>query len=378
MSIPRTPVPSSKTTRDVSEFIATHELATKAQKPKRIISTSHSIERMATDTQSISTTSVSTTTDPMNQMLVMMQKMLEQQNKTIAEERSMRMAIEKNVEEREKRMIDLLESMRVGNLSKAEISTPGLVSVNIQPTWTEESKEEGKGSIESPYTPSFVTSPPNIKIESIPPIPTSPYAHISTPISSGIPYTIPPGTNTIFIPSTPSIPRVKPPTFSGEDNEDIMGFIMDFERVININGWSRSDTLKAIEQSLRKDAAFWYSELSMSKRQDWDDIKASLIKNYIVADQTEIGSQIARCKQKHGESVKDYYSRLVRLLKQLEVFGIVSNDRKVSSFLDGILEPIRLFYRWYSKNKGPPTTLNDALEDAREVEASVIHFYLRQ
>lgn len=170
-------------------------------------------------------------------------------------------------------------------------------------------------------------------------------------------------------PKTPEAaikPKVKPSSFDGRSSwED---YLAHFSLVAELNHWDSVTKATYLAVSLVGSAREVLGDLSTDQRKDYAALTAALTTRFGTENRTEIyrASLRSRTKQK-DESLPELAQSLRRLTRcaypqaQAEMKESIARDQ----FIDALVD---LDTKWKVK-QGRPSTLNEALEIAMELEA---------
>lgn len=137
--------------------------------------------------------------------------------------------------------------------------------------------------------------------------------------------------------STSALVKLKPPTFNGTTSFDV--FKMQFETVIQTNGWNNGDSVAALIVSLQGGASEILQTVSISERKDYSSLMDALQRKYGNTHMKQIYRiELKNRKQTKEESLSDFATEVERLayLAYSDTSPDFMEKCKIDVFVDGI------------------------------------------
>ena len=161
--------------------------------------------------------------------------------------------------------------------------------------------------------------------------------------------------------------RVRPKPFSGLPSEDVLSWLDHFEMVASYHQWPHPRKAMEMKTLLENIAATWLVQQPEETRNDWDLLRAAMIRNFAHQDSRQTAlQQLESITQQPREPITQFAVRFVQILRRAD--ANMSEDMKLFFFWPRIRHDLRRRVR----DQGP-TTLHEAILTAQRIEAADAH-----
>jgi len=162
------------------------------------------------------------------------------------------------------------------------------------------------------------------------------------------------------------------------DGEDSVSFFRELERVAACGGWSISDMAAAVYVKVQGSARDFMNNSPTLYSAIYDALKAAMVKRFgVVDDEVKATKRLAACRQRSGETTREFRERLEKTGRDLltallggeddnadcEALERYARKATLKQFLAGLRPRIGQFVR-----NCRPNSLDEAAERAQEEE----------
>ncbi|MES9905628.1 MAG: hypothetical protein ABW168_23505 [Sedimenticola sp.] len=166
-----------------------------------------------------------------------------------------------------------------------------------------------------------------------------------------------------------NMPEIKAPIFRGTDTEDFAAWLRNYERVAEINNWSKEFCIKHISTVLQDEANSRYWDCSLDERLVWELLIPALQRKFSPeSNRATFEAALETRTQLPSESLDKYMSELKILSKKAYPdWEDKYRDKLVTKyFTDGIDEHLRI---WVLQSN--PKNADEALQAALRSNANL-------
>lgn len=165
----------------------------------------------------------------------------------------------------------------------------------------------------------------------------------------------------------PRKPKVSPDIYDGRSS--LENYLTHFEMVARLNNWNEEDMAQFLLVSLRKEACQFLRCLPVDTQQNYQDLKAALMKQFGSTGKTQVHKAQLRGLKKRENETLPQLSQRIRQLVQDAYPELNGQDRFIESIcLEHFIDALDNFDMQIDIFKSRPETLDDALTNALEYE----------